>query len=48
MKRVGIIGGMGSMASADLYMKIVKLTPAKCDQDHILLTIDNNAKCITT
>lgn len=44
MKRVGIIGGMGSMASADLYMKIVKLTPAKCDQDHILLTIDNNAK----
>lgn len=43
MKRVGIIGGMGSLASVDLYSKIVALTPAKCDQDHILLTIDNNA-----
>lgn len=44
MKRVGIIGGMGSLASADLYSKIVNLTPAKCDQDHILLTIDNNSQ----
>ncbi|MSN97042.1 aspartate/glutamate racemase family protein [Campylobacter sp. FMV-PI01] len=44
MKRVGIIGGMGSLASVDLYKKIVSLTPAKCDQDHILITIDNNAK----
>lgn len=43
MKRVGIIGGMGSLASADLYSKIVSLTPAKCDQEHILLSIDNNA-----
>ncbi|NLK67331.1 MAG: amino acid racemase [Campylobacteraceae bacterium] len=44
MKRVGIIGGMGSLASADLYSKIVSLTDAKCDQDHILLTIDNNSQ----
>lgn len=44
MKRVGIIGGMGALASADLYSKIVALTPAKCDQDHILLTIDNNSQ----
>ncbi|CZE48253.1 aspartate/glutamate racemase family protein [Campylobacter geochelonis] len=43
VKRVGIIGGMGSLASVDLYAKVVALTPAKKDQDHVLLTIDNNA-----
>lgn len=44
MKRVGIIGGMGSLASVDLYKKIVLLTSAKCDQDHILISIDNNSQ----
>ena len=44
MKRVGIIGGMAALASADLYSKIVALTDAKCDQDHILLSIDSNSQ----
>ena len=41
MKRVGIIGGMGPLATADLYMKIISQTPAKCDQEHIPLLIDS-------
>lgn len=42
MKKVGIIGGMGPLASIDLYKKIVDLTKAKTDQDNIPLIIDNN------
>ncbi len=32
---LGIFGGMGPEATADLYKQIVKLTPATKDQDHI-------------
>ena len=32
---LGIFGGMGPEATADLYSKIVTLTPAERDQDHI-------------
>ena len=32
---IGIFGGMGPEATADLYRKIVELTPATRDQDHI-------------
>lgn len=32
---LGIFGGMGPEATADLYRKIVELTPANQDQDHI-------------
>lgn len=32
---LGIFGGMGPEATADLYRQIVKLTPASIDQDHI-------------
>lgn len=42
MRRVGIIGGMGPLASADLYIKIIKLTNASRDQEHVPLIIDNN------
>ncbi|MBI3576685.1 amino acid racemase [Candidatus Gottesmanbacteria bacterium] len=35
MKTIGIIGGVGPEATLDLYRWIVKLTPAKKDQDHI-------------
>lgn len=41
MKPVGIIGGMGPGATLDLFQKIIDLTPAKQDQDHIHLLIDN-------
>lgn len=32
---LGIFGGMGPEATADLYLKIIRLTPADKDQDHI-------------
>lgn len=40
-KTVGIIGGMGPEATLDLFYKIIKATPAKKDQDHIHIIIDN-------
>lgn len=41
MKRLGIIGGMGPEATSDLFLKIIKNTPAKKDQEHIPIVIDN-------
>lgn len=42
MKTVVIIGRMGPLATVDLFGKIVNLTDAKCDNDHIHILIDNN------
>jgi aspartate racemase len=36
---IGILGGMGPLATADLYVKIVELTPAAIDQEHIPVVI---------
>ncbi len=41
-KTIGIIGGMGPMATADLFTKIINLTDAKKDAEHIHIIIDNN------
>ena len=41
-KSIGILGGMGPLATADLFRKIVLLTKASCDNDHIRIYIDNN------
>ena len=41
-KVIGIIGGMGPLATADLFKKIVLNTKAEKDQDHIRVLIDNN------
>jgi aspartate racemase len=41
MKRIGILGGMGPLATADLFLKIIELTDAKKDQDNIPIIIDN-------
>lgn len=41
-KKLGILGGMGPLATADLFRKIILLTDAKCDQEHIHILIDNN------
>jgi len=41
MKIIGVIGGMGPEATLDLFYKIIKNTPAKKDQEHIHLIIDN-------
>lgn len=42
MKSLGIIGGMGPLASADLYKKITTLTKATLDSDHIHIYLDSN------
>jgi aspartate racemase len=42
MKTIGIIGGMGPLASAHLYRKIVLKTEAELDQEHIHIIIDSN------
>lgn len=43
MDRVlGIIGGMGPLATVKLFEKIVLLTDVKCDQEHLHILVDNN------
>ncbi|OCJ70581.1 aspartate racemase [Agrobacterium tumefaciens] len=32
---LGILGGMGPMATVDFMSKVIRHTPATCDQDHI-------------
>ena len=39
-KTIGILGGMGPMATADLFQKITALTDAARDSDHIRVYID--------
>ena len=42
-KTIGILGGMGPLATADLFQKITLLTEAETDRDHIRVYIDSNA-----
>lgn len=44
MKTVGILGGMGPLATVDLFKKIVTLTQAGSDNEHIHIIIDNNTE----
>ena len=41
-KTIGIIGGMGPMATADLLYKITAATKADLDREHIRVYIDSN------
>ena len=43
-KTAGIIGGMGPEATVDLMQRIIRLTPAQDDKDHIHCLVDNNPK----
>ena len=43
-KTIGIIGGMGPMATYDLGMKILDNTVSTCDQDNVPLLIDCNTR----
>lgn len=36
---LGILGGMGPMATVDFMGKIIRNTPASCDQDHIQMVV---------
>ena len=41
-KVVGVMGGMGPAATVDFMSKVIALTPAEKDQDHIRMLVDNN------
>ena len=41
-KVIGILGGMGPLATADLFQKITLHTAAACDQAHPRVCIDSN------
>jgi aspartate racemase len=41
-KVVGVLGGMGPEATVDFMTKVIALTPADKDQDHIRMIIDHN------
>lgn len=43
-KVIGIMGGMGPEAGADLFLQITKATHAKCDTDHLHIIMDSNPK----
>ena len=43
-KSIGILGGMGPMATADLYIKILAMTKADRDCDHIRIYIDSDGQ----
>lgn len=43
-KVAGILGGMGPEATIDFFARVVALTPARTDQDHLRIIIDNNPK----
>lgn len=41
---IGVLGGLGPWATLDLFEKMLRLTPAARDQDHLRIIIDNNPK----
>jgi aspartate racemase len=43
-KVIGVVGGLGPWATLDFFEKILRLTPAQRDQDHLRVIIDSNAK----
>jgi len=43
-KTIGIIGGMGPMATCDLFKKIIDATDAATDQEHVRVVIDSNTE----
>ena len=36
---LGVLGGMGPMATVDFMGKVIRNTPAACDQDHIAMVV---------
>jgi aspartate racemase len=41
-KVVGVLGGMGPDATVDFMTKVIALTPAEKDQDHVHMLVDHN------
>ncbi len=42
MKTLGILGGVGPMATAYFMQQIISMTAASTDQEHIRILVDNN------
>lgn len=43
-RRIGILGGMGPEATVLLMSRIIAMTPAADDSDHVPLLVDNNTQ----
>jgi aspartate racemase len=43
-KVVGILGGMGPYATIDFFSRLVSMTPARKDWEHLRIIVDNNVK----
>lgn len=41
LPRIGVLGGMGPLATADFFSKLIAATPATRDQDHFPVSIDS-------
>ena len=41
LPRIGILGGMGPLATADFFAKLTRATPAEHDQDHFPVTLES-------
>ena len=44
IKRLGILGGMGPAASAEFVSRLIKKTPATCDQEHTPFVLWNEPR----
>jgi len=42
LPRIGVLGGMGPLASAEFMVKLVQATPAQRDQDHFPTTLESS------
>ncbi len=41
-RKIGVLGGVGPAATVDFTDKVVRNTPAKCDQDHVKIVVEMN------
>jgi aspartate racemase len=44
LKTIGIIGGMGPASTVDLMNRIISMTDASADQEHIHMIVDSNTE----
>ena len=41
---IGVLGGMGPLATVDFFSKLIAATPASCDADHVPLLIQSDPR----
>src|SRR5439155_463262 len=44
VRMIGILGGMGPLATADFFAKLIQETPAQCDEDHVPVLIQSDPR----